>query len=511
VAPNHRLSIRSVLLGIAAACATVVALALVVLTSEWAAQRVRTELVEILEARFDATVSVGQVSLSLFPRVAIDGQDLLLTRTPDRHTLPFIHARQFHVSGSPLRLLRRSVDLVVLDGLEIRVAKGADESKSRRRAAPDLTIGEIQASRGLLLILPDDPDKLPLRFDLEHIKFRDFSFERAGHYEARLTNPKPTGFIDSSGSFGPWNTFEPRSTPLSGEYTFTEAKLATIPGLGGTLSSKGRFEGVLERIEVSGTTETPDFQLAIAGQPLSLNTRFRAVVDGTSGDTFLNEVDATLGESHIVARGSVAGAPGAPGRTVSLEVKADGPFEDFLRLSVKSSRPPMRGVIRLATSFALPPGEADVVRRMQLAGTFGIQGGRFTTSSVQRKVDELSRRGRGEPESDRVNAVSSFGGAFTLRNGNLRLRRFQFGVDGARVELSGGYNLPSQELAFSGLLMLDAPVSKTTTGVKSLLLKLIDPLFRKDGKGTVLPVTVSGTVEHPSFRVDLKKALLRGR
>jgi len=502
---------RSTLLGVAAALASVIVLASVVLTSDWAAQRVRGELVETLQARFDATVSVGHVSLSLFPRVSIDGRDLVLTRTEDRHTLPSIRASRFHVSGSPLRLLRRSVDLVLLDGLEIRVAKEVAPRGPRRRRAPDLAISEIRVSSGLLLILPDNPEKLPLRFDLEQVTFRDFSFERAGHYQARLTNPKPAGFIDSSGTFGPWNTFDPRSTPLSGDYEFTNANLGTIRGLGGTLSSTGRFGGILGRIDVSGTTSTPDFQLAIAEQPLNLATRFRAVVDGTSGDTFLNDVDVTLGQSHIVASGSVAGDRGAPGRTVLLEVRADGPFEDFLRLSVKAARPPMRGVITLTTSFELPPGEIDVVRRMRLAGTFGIKNGRFTAGSVQQKVDELSRRGQGEPESDRVNALSSFGGTFALQDGHLRLQRFRFAVEGARVELRGGYRLPSQELDFSGLLILDAPVSQTTTGFKSLLLKLVDPLLRKNGAGTVLPVTVSGTVASPSFRVDLKKALLPGR
>ena len=97
---------RSTLLGVAAALASVIVLASVVLTSDWAAQRVRGELVETLQARFDATVSVGHVSLSLFPRVSIDGRDLVLTRTQDRHTLPSIRAsRQLEASapsGSPV-------------------------------------------------------------------------------------------------------------------------------------------------------------------------------------------------------------------------------------------------------------------------------------------------------------------------------------------------------------------------------------------------------------------------
>ena len=79
---------------------------------------------------------------------------------------------------------------------------------------------------------------------------------------------------------------------------------STIKGIGGTLDSTGSFEGVLERISVNGTTTTPDFQLDLAQQPINLDTKYRAVVDGTNGDTYLEEVDAMLGRSHILREGS---------------------------------------------------------------------------------------------------------------------------------------------------------------------------------------------------------------
>jgi len=75
-------------------------------------------------------------------------------------------------------------------------------------------------------------------------------------------------------------------------------------------------------------------------------------------------------------------------------------------------------------------------------------------------------------------------------------------VEGAKVALGGNYLLPTQRLDFAGSLILDAPLSKTTTGFKSLLLKVVDPLFRKDGAGAVLPIVVSGTVDQPSFGID---------
>jgi hypothetical protein len=409
-----------------------------------------------------------------------------------------------------LDVLKWSIGLVEIEGFQIDIARGRKQEGPAMRKARDLQIDEIRATNGLLRILPDDPEKLPLNFELDAVTFEDFSFDHSGRYSAQLTNPKPEGVVRSSGWFGPWNTFAPRSTPLSGEYEFTQARLETIKGIGGTLNSTGSFAGVLEHINVKGTTSTPDFRLDIARQPLNLDTRFVAVVDGTSGDTHLEEVDATLGRSHIVAKGSIAGARGAKGRTISLDVRADGRFEDFLHLAVKGQKPVMRGHIGLTTALVIPPGDVDVVHKLQLRGSFKIRRGQFTSDTVQDKVDELSRRGRGEPENEKVaNVLADFGGDFALRNGRLDLPQFQFAVEGAKVALGGNYGLPTQQLDFEGSLILDAPLSKTTTGFKSLLLKIVDPLFRKDGAGAVLPIVVSGTVDQPSFGLDKSRIIGR--
>jgi hypothetical protein len=485
------------------ALAIAVAFGVIVLRRQWAAHRTGQELTRIIEARLDATAHVEEVSIAIFPRLAIEGHGLTLVRNGDEHRLPFIRVDHFHASGSLVDALRRTIDVVEVEGLQLDIARGPKPKGSGMRAARDLEINEIRVTRGLLRILPDDPEKLTLDFELNSVAFHNFSFEHAGQYEAQLTNPKPKGLIKSAGSFGPWNTYAPRSSPLSGDYEFIDARLDTIKGIGGILNSKGSFDGVLEHIKVKGTTTTPDFQLNLAMQPVPLDSTFLAVVDGTNGDVYLEEVDATLGRSHILAKGSIAGAPGAKGRTIALNVSADGRFEDFLRLAVKAQKPAMRGAIALKTALVIPPGDIDVVEKLQLKGSFQIRRGQFTSDTVQDKVDELSRRGRGEPGNEQVNNVASdFGGDFTLRNGRLDLPKFQFTVEGARVALGGNYGLPTQQLDFEGSLILDAPISKTTTGIKSLLLKVVDPLFRKDGAGAVLPIVVSGTVDQPSFGLD---------
>jgi len=492
-----------IVLGVLIVAVLAVALGVAVLRSHWAAHRTGQELTRIIEARLDATAHIEDVSITIFPRLAIEGHGLSLIRNGDEHRLPFIRVDHFHASGSLVDLLKRSIDVVEVEGFQVDIARGPKPSGSGLRGARDLEINEIRATRGLLRILPDNPEKLPLNFDLETVAFHDFSFDHAGRYEAQLTNPKPQGLIKSSGSFGPWNTYEPRSSPLSGDYEFTNARLNTIKGIGGILNSTGSFNGVLEHITVKGTTSTPDFQLDLAHQPLNLDTRFIAVVDGTNGDTYLEQVDATLGRSHILAKGSIAGAPGAKGRTIALDVSANGRFEDFLRLAVKAQKPAMRGAIGLKTGLVIPPGDIDVVQKLQLKGSFNIRRGQFTSDTVQGKVDELSRRGRGEPGNEQVSDVmADFGGDFALRNGRLDLPKFQFSVEGARVALGGNYGLPTQRLDFEGSLILDAPLSKTTTGIKSLLLRVVDPLFRKNGAGAVVPIVVSGTVDQPSFGLD---------
>ena len=64
---------------------------------------------------------------------------------------------------------------------------------------------------------------------------------------------------------------------------------------------------------------------------------------------------------------------------------------------------------------------------------------------------------------------------------------------------------------FAGTLALDAPLSKTTTGFKSLLLKAVDPLFRGRGVGTLVPIKIAGSVEKPEFGVDVGECFVDRR
>ena len=168
--------------------------------------------------------------------------------------------------------------------------------------------------------MPRDPEKYPRVFEIHDLVMRGFGDADGATFEAALTNWKPHGRVTTRGTFGPWNADDPRATPLRGDYNFKDANLDTIKGLSGILSSTGTYSGRLERIQVAGETDTPDFAIDVAAQPVSVKTRFQAVVDGTNGNTFLERVEARVIETILLAHGGRRtderreGSPHHPGR-----------------------------------------------------------------------------------------------------------------------------------------------------------------------------------------------------
>jgi hypothetical protein len=78
-----------------------------------------------------------------------------------------------------------------------------------------------------------------------------------------------------------------------------------------------------------------------------------------------------------------------------------------------------------------------------------------------------------------------------------------FGVPGASARLHGTYNVIDHRIDLHGQMQVDTQISKTTTGMKSLLLKVMDPFFKKRRRGEVVPVHIGGTYEHPQYGLDL--------
>ena len=248
-----------------------------------------------------------------------------------------------------------------------------------------------------------------------------------------------------------------------------------------------------------------DFSVETGRHPMPLTTTFAARVDGTNGNTYLDRVSAKLGTSPLQAVGEIAGRPGRKGKTIRLHITTtSAQLADLIFLVVDARPSPMRGQLVLDARMELPPGDEPVVDTLKLRGKFTIRRGQFASDTVQDKLDELSRKGQGQPGDASIdNVISEFGGDFSLSKAVLDLPSLRFAVRGAEVQLAGSYGLREESLGFTGHLRLQARVSQTTTGFKSFLLKAIDPFFSKNGAGTELPIRVGGTVSSPEFGLNM--------
>jgi hypothetical protein len=489
------------------------------------APRLRDRVVDALNARFESQLTLGSLDPFILPKPRASGTALTIRHNGRTDVPPLITIDSFETSAAILDLVRTPVrlDTVTLEGLAVRIPPGGfhpgasnndhEPHVSHAERPSPILIDRINSRSARVEIHSRRPDRLPRVWDIQNLVMRDFGAATGSHFDAGLINPIPRGVIDTSGMFGPWHADEPGLTPVSGNYIFQNADMDVIKGLGGTLSSAGTYRGVLERIEVEGTTEMPDFSLDLAGQKTPLMTKFKAIVDGTNGDTILERVDARLNESAIVATGSIVRTQEVKGRHIDLDVRLVGArLEDLMQLAVKASKPPLVGRIDLTTRMVLPAGPEDVVHRLQLNGAFQLAQARFTNLNVQRQITMLSRRGRGEEtdegaEKERV--VSNLRGKFTLSNASLTFSELAFAVPGSTVRLHGSYDLDSQEMNFTGELLTDATLADMTSGFKSLLARLAQPLFKREGGGTRLPIRISGPRAKPVFGLDFGRVLHR--
>ena len=417
---------------------------------------------------------------------------------------PLITIERLIIQGSYLTVFSRRLTRMTAENMHIFIPPfGSGETF--HTTPSKITIDEIVANGTVLEFALRKPGQQPLRFEIHNALLRDVGWNGPLSYWVKVRNPEPPGEITASGKFGVWNISDPGQTPVSGEYRFDQADLSVYHGIAGMLSSAGKFGGMLAHIDIAGSTDTPDFEVRSGGHRVRLTTEFSAYVDATRGDTFLKRVDAHFGRTHVVAEGSIAESSSGPGKTALIDLRAsNGRIEDILGLFVKAKRPPMSGSVTLQAKAEIPPGERPFLERVKLRGGFGVEAGTFSKPDTQQSVNKLSAGAEGEKDaSDPETVLTDLAGQVALVDGTARFSDLSFGVPGAASRVHGTYNLISHKIDLHGQLQVDTKISNTTTGAKAVLLKMMDPFFKKRRKGEVLPVRISGTYEHPSFGLDL--------
>jgi hypothetical protein len=478
----------------------------------------RTRVIETLSNRFNSKVELTNLDVSVVNGIEVSGSGLKVFGTTDPNPYEpgvqaLIGVQEFRFQTSLLNLFRSPmhVETVYVKGLELNIPPKDDrrEMTTMGSKAPKMTIfvDQFVCEDTKLLINTSKPGKPPLEFAIGDLKMKDIGPGQPSQFDATLVNPKPVGDIQSNGLFGPWQQDSPRDTPVQGDYSFTNADLSTIKGIGGILSSTGQYSGTLGNIVVHGKTETPDFRIATGGHAVPLRTEFHAVVDGTSGDTYLRPVHATFLHSSLTANGSVVRVSTPKGHDIELDVVLDhAQIEDLLQLGVRTDPPIMNGPVEMNTRLSLAPGDANVADRLKLGGSFHVLRAHFANEKVQGKLNSLSLRSQGKPKEAQDHAEEDapvdLRGVFTLKDGVLSFSLLHFLIPGTHVDMTGDYSLDGQTFDFRGTARLDAKVSQMTTGWKSILLKPVDPFFSKHGAGTEVPIRITGTESEPHFGLD---------
>lgn len=474
----------------------------------------RARVIDGLSNRFKSRVELGEFHVSIFKALEVSGSGLRLYPYELDSDQPLFAIKQFRFRTTWQNLTRNPMEIghVYVDGMEINLPpkqqrKSIPKLDSGKKSNVRIVVGEIVATDAMLRLGTSKPGKEPLEFAIKELKLQSVGANRPMHFDATLINPKPVGDIVSSGHFGPWNADDPHNTPVSGSYTFSHADLSTIKGIGGILSSTGNYQGTLDNIVVDGQTDTPDFRLSVSGHPVPLHTTFHAIVDGTTGDTNLQPVDATLLHSHFIARGAVVKVPQQHGHHIQMDVVVDkARIEDLLKLGVRTDPPIMTGSAQMKTKLDLPPGDIPVSDKLRLKGTFQISGAHFTNEKIQSKLDNLSMRSQGKPKEakDNIpdNVPSSMKGVFTLDNSKLTFTQLGFNMPGTDIDMNGIYSMDGNQFDFHGTIRLDARLSQMVGGWKSIFLKPVDPFFAKHGAGTEVPFKITGTKSEPKFGLD---------
>lgn len=479
----------------------------------WLAPIAERKLLASMQDGFDSDVQIRNLKITVFPRLHLQAEGIVFRHKQHVDAPPLFTIAKLTGDAGLLEAMAtpHRISKVHIEGLVIQTppkkAKTEpdppDHKPSKSKTSP-FVIGHLDADGTVLKILPRDPRREPQVYNIHRLRMRTIATDQPMEYDAELSIAKPPGNVISKGKFGPWAVDEPADTPLAGHYTLADADLSVFKGIAGKLASKGEFKGILGKIEAHGDTDVPDFMVKAGGHPMRLTTTYDATIDGTDGDTYLHPVVGHFGRSTAICSGSIAGQAGVKGKTVSLEGQMDqGRLEDILHLAVHR-KAAISGAIRFHSKIVIPPGDIDVVDKLHLLGSFGVQGGHFSDPQTQEKISNLSDRARGEPDDD-SDVLTGFKGGFRLDDGLLHLSGLSFSVPGATIELAGTYRLRDGSIDLHGQARLAAKVSQTTTGWKSFLLKAVDPLFKKKGVGAVVPIHIGGTKDKPSFGLAMTR------
>lgn len=469
-----------------------------------------------LQDQLGSVVQIGSFRQTYFPHPGCVADNVTFRRNATAPAL--ITIQKLTIVGSYHGLLSHHLTTVRADGFRLVITKGAaPESLSGiGRTTAGLTIGELIADGAQIEFPAQQQGKQPLIFRIPKLILRDVGDSRPLNFDTTVHLGKPSADVDVTGNFGPWQVGHAGQTRLSGYYAVRNLDLGVFGGVAGQLAAKGNVDGILQHLKLQGTVDAPTFEVRESRHPVHLAAEFAATVDGLNGDVDIDAARVHFLKTTIVGTGSISAQSGQNGKTAVIELSSSkARIQDLLWLFVSDNPPNMAGPIVFRGKATIPPGQRPFLQKLELQGDFGISNAQYPNPQTQKDIDVLSARARGQADLvedtnekrgnnsfDPGRVLSNLKGHVAMKNTIAHLTDVSFDVPGASTRVSGTYNLQNERIDLRGHMHLDADLSKTTTGVKSILLKVFEPFMHKGRRHeSVVAISIGGTYGHPTYSV----------
>ncbi len=502
--------------GIFWALVVLVALAIgaIVIARKW--PFTQRAVLESLQQQAGTAVQISGFRQTYFPHPGCVAEGVTFRKNQNAPALLTI--QKLTIVGSYHGVLIHHLDEIRADGFHLIVQKEAapDSLQYLGKISGELSIGKIVADGADVTFPAQQGGQQPLVFRIPKLVVHDLAGSEPLQFKATLQLPKPSAEVRVTGTFGPWRDVQPGQTRMSGSYAVSDLDLDEIGGVGGKIAASGKFDGELQNVKVQGSLDAPNFEVRQSRHPIHLAALYEATVHGLNGDVDLNAVRVHFRHTTLVGAGAVSSQGGESGKTVTAQISGkNARIEDLLWMFVSDNPPGMMGPIVFRAKVQVPPEDRAFIKKLQLQGDFGISNAQYPNPETQKDVDLLSARARGdagkiEGADDKLGSdsydpgrvLSNVKGHVVESNGIAHLSNVSFDVPGAQTVVNGSYNLQNERIDLSGHMHMVAELSQTTTGVKSFLLKAIQPFMHKSKKKeSVVAITIGGTYDHPTFGV----------
>lgn len=449
-----------------------------------------------LENATSAKVRFGSFHEKYFPFGCV-AERVILQGSETNHAN--ISIERLIITSNPFAMLRHQVSQLRAEGVQIaidKLDKSLLHSKSSQTTIDNFVVNDAVLKLG-------DGSSQPFRLTLQSLRLQNLGGNGLVRFSAVFQNPMPAGVVRMSGSVGPWNRSDTSATAVSGQYSLENADLAVFHSIGGKVSSTGNFAGTFKALEVQGSTDSPAFELTDTHHQLPVRTTFGIRVDVVSGDMDIQSVKADFGRDQLEAQGTVARGPDHK-RVALIDINCRrGRIEDTFYPFIHSPKSPLTGDVVFRMHVRIPAGGERFVKRVEFNSDFAIANAKFTNPQTEFRLSKVSD----QKQSDPAPPAADIDGRVVLRAGTARFSALSVKDPGASAQLHGTYNLIDNRVDMHGQLTTTANLAKTTSGIKAVFARVLQPLVKKRHHEKIIPVKITGSFHHPSFGLDMSSRM----